>query len=274
MAFGGETAESYYDDGLTAFMRGEIRQATTCFERAIELDEKYFAAYHQLARCAMRQGDLKRAVELLTHVIRNRPRLIPPRIDLGHVCIMQGRVDEAHRMFTEIIGVEPTNARALFGLAQVAFERAQWADAVAFAQRSLEHSGPYFPALFLLGKAARLADDPQLSAESLEQAGALVEKSLELNPDQPESHYMLGEVRFARERFNDALESYREAADRSVADRVYTAYNEAFTRLDALAKQALCYQRLGERARANEIAEGILQTDPNHRMAQVILGRA
>ena len=273
MAFGGETAESYYDDGLTALMRGEIRQAVGCFERAIELDPKYYAAHHQLAKCALRQNDLARAVELLTHVIRNRPRLVPPRLDLGHALILQGRVDDASRIFGEIVGIDPANARALFGLALAAFERAAWTEAVAAAQRSLQHSGPYFPALFLLGKAARLAGDPQLSAASLEQAGALAEKSVELSPDQPESHYLLGEVRFARERFTDALESYRAAADRCQTERIYTAYNDPFTRSDALAKQALCYQRLGQADRAAEIAEQVLKTHPEHGMARLILGR-
>ena len=38
MAFGGETADSYYDEGLTASMKGDLRGAIAHFEKAIQLD--------------------------------------------------------------------------------------------------------------------------------------------------------------------------------------------------------------------------------------------
>ena len=38
MAFGGENAESYYDEGLTALMKGDVAHAEEYFTRAIQMD--------------------------------------------------------------------------------------------------------------------------------------------------------------------------------------------------------------------------------------------
>ena len=62
-AFGGDNAESYYDDGLTASMKGDLERAITCFEKAIHLDRSLAAAYHQIAKCYLRLGLGRRAVD-------------------------------------------------------------------------------------------------------------------------------------------------------------------------------------------------------------------
>ncbi|HNT87522.1 MAG TPA: tetratricopeptide repeat protein, partial [Candidatus Hydrogenedentes bacterium] len=61
MAFGGESAESYYDEGLTAAMKGDVEQAIALFKQAVQLDSSFLAAFHQLARCYLRTGQSEKA---------------------------------------------------------------------------------------------------------------------------------------------------------------------------------------------------------------------
>lgn len=270
MPFGGETAESYYDDGLTASMKGEVARAVQCFERAIQLDGAFLAAYHHLGKCYMRIGETERAVKLLEQVVARKPKQIPPRLDLGYALLGAGRADQARQQFAHIMAAEPANPRALLGLAHVCFHEADWGNAVAHAGAALEHGGSNFGALFILGRAAKLADCAELAEQSLKQAEALMEKSVELNPDQPEGYYLGGEVCFAQERYQAALEHYRAAEDRCGADTIHSAFGENFSRTDILAKQGLCHQRLGRIDRARELGKAIVAADPNHKLGQAL----
>lgn len=271
MAFGGDNAESYYDEGLTASMKGDMARAVQCFERAIRLDNSFSAAYHQLGKAYLRVGDTERAVDLLLQVVSRRPDQIPPKLDLGHAYLSLNRTAEAREQFDGILAVDPLNARALLGLAHVSFSEANWRAAMERARTVLESGGKNFSALFLLGRAAKLAGDAQLAQSTLESADKLLEKSIELNPDQPEGHFLRGEVFYFREQFSSAMENYRAADDRTDAknpDRVYSAFGENFTQLDILAKLGLCYQRLGKPERAHELGEKILARNPNHKIGR------
>lgn len=158
----------------------------------------------------------------------------------------------------------------MLGLAEVGFLEGDWASAVERAQNAVALGGSGFAALFLLGRAARLAGNRSLSDTSLENADKLAVKAVESNQTGPEGHFLRGEVAFAQEKFVDALEHFRRAEEHAEADRVYTAYGENFSRADTLCKQGLCFQRLGKNDRARELGESILRIDPNHRLGQAL----
>ena len=48
MLFGGETAQSYYEEGLTAAMKGDLPLALARFRRALELDVQLHNARYQI----------------------------------------------------------------------------------------------------------------------------------------------------------------------------------------------------------------------------------
>lgn len=271
MAFGGETADSYYDDGLTASMKGDMARAIQCFERAIRLDNSYAVAYHQLGKCYLRMGHAARAVELLKQVVAKKPQLQPARLDLGYALLAIGDTREARKQFEYIYSADPSNARAQLGLAHVSFNEGDWQGAVMQARAALASGGQNFAALYLLGRAAKLAGDPVLAKESLDAAEKVIQKSVELNPDQPEGHFLRGETCFARDQLASALEHFRAADDRidsQNADRLYGAFGENFTQIDIWAKLGLCYQRLGKLDRAKEMGARILARNPAHKLGQ------
>lgn len=273
MAFGGENAESYYDDGLTASKKGELQKAIACFERAIKLDSSYAVAYHQLGKCYMRLGQAQRAVDILMQVVRKRPNLGPARLDLGLALLSAGNTRSARKEFEQLYNLDPANARALLGLAQCAFNEGDWASALTQARGALLTGGSNFSALYLAGRAAKLAGDDVTAQECLTSAERVLQKSIEIQPDQPESHFLRGEVCFVRNELASALEHYRAADDRTdskTPDKVYTAFGENFTQLDIWAKLGLCYQRLGKFDRAHEMGKRILARDPNHKLGQAL----
>ena len=83
MAFGGENAESYYDEGLTASMKGDMARAVQCFEKAVRLDNTFAAAYHQLGKCYLRLGQAQQAIDLLQQLFSGVRRKRPPAATRG-----------------------------------------------------------------------------------------------------------------------------------------------------------------------------------------------
>ncbi len=270
MAFGGESAESYYDEGLTASMRGDVDQAIVFFKKAAQLDTSFLAAFHQLARCYARIGKAEHAVELLRRVLALNPKLAPPRVDLGFALLELGHAAEARMHFQEVLAIKENEPRAHLGLAHCSYDECQWDAAAELARAAVNLGGASFAALFLLGRAARLAGFLDESAEALIRADALLEKSLESNPEAPESYYLRGEVCFVKEDYGKALEFYRAAEDRMEPSRRYTAYGENFTRVDVLTKRGLCLQHLGRIENAREVGQQILSFDPDHRLGAAL----
>ena len=273
MAFGGENAESYYDEGLTASKKGDLKRAIECFERAIRLDNAYGVAYHQLGKCYMRLGQAQRAVDILLQVVRKRPNLAPARLDLGFALLATGNTRHARREFEQLYSLDPSNTRALLGLAQCSFNDGDWATALIQARNAVAGGGSNFSALYLAGRAAKLAGDEVTAKESLDAAERVLQKSIEMQPDQPESHYLRGELCFTRDQLASALEHYRAADDRTDSQdptKVYTAFGESFTQFDIWAKLGVCYQRLGKLDRASEMGKRILALDPEHRLGNAL----
>lgn len=270
MAFGGDTPESYYDEGLTAAMRGEHEDAIAYFKKAVSLDNTFLAAFHQMAKCHLRLGHAEKAQELLRQVLRVKPGQAPPRVDLGFALLETGHSAEAREHFNQVLGDKPNHARAHLGLAQCSFLEGQWAAAAELARDAIAHGGANFAALLLLGRATRLAGLIEDSVEALHQAGALMEKTIETSPNAPEGHYLRGEVHLAREDHAGALEHFRAAASRAEPGKTYGAYGLHFSQADVLAKQGVCHQRMGQIDVARELGERVLQLDPGHKLGAAL----
>jgi len=269
MAFGGDNAESYYDEGLTASMKGDVAQAAEFFERAIRLDNSLVAAYHQLGRCCIRLGEPKKAVSLLEQVVQARPQQVPPRLDLGQAYLELGQTGRAREAFAAALDLKPEDARGKLGLAECAYADGNWDVAINVAQSVANRTGG-FAALYLLGRAAKAAGQDDIAAQSLKQADVLLEKQIESTPMQPEAHFLRGEVAVGQNKVADALDHYRAAEDRAEPGKHYLAYGERFCRTDILMRRALCLKQLGRDEAARELAEQILRADPNYEVRPLL----
>ncbi len=274
MAFGGEDAESYYDEGVTAAMTGDVDRAVRGFEKAIRLDNSMSAAYHQLGRCYLRIGKADLAVAMLTQVLAKRPEQLLPRLDLGYALLSAGRLDEARRQFQQVLLLEAGSARARLGLAQANFQSGAWAAAMNEARAAIASGGVNtFPGLYLLGRAAKLSGDYEAASGALKKADALLEATIEkTGGDKPESHYLRGEVAFVQDNFAAALDHYRTAQGHARHGKSYTAYGESFALADVLAKQGLCLQRMGQADRARELGLRVGDLDPGHKIGKALRG--
>ena len=270
MAFGGENAESYYDEGLTASMKGELTQAISFFEQAIRMDSSMSAAYHQLGRCYFRMGKIKKSVAFFQQVVQAKPKLIPPQVDLGYAFLKLDEVNRARDCFDAVLQRKPMHARAQLGLAMCAYAESNWDAAVELALSAVAQSGANFAAFYLLGRAANLAGRLQVSVEYLQRAEALMSKAIETSPEQPEAYFLRGEVFFAQQNFAKAVENYAAAIEKAQRDQYYVSFGEHFSYIDILAKKGLALQRLGENAEAVAMGQEILKLAPEHTIGKML----
>lgn len=270
MAFGGENSESYYDEGVTAAMKGDLARAVHFFQKTIDMDPGYLSAHHQLGKVYYRMGDSERAVGLLEQVVKKKPRQLPPRLDYGFALLKADKIDAARNQFEQVIGVQSNNGRAHLGMAHVHFLQGDWSNAMLEGQVALSESPSNFSALYLVGRAAKVAGDLVQSTMALQKADALLDKTIEANPSGPEGYFLRGEICFVREQYSTALESYRAADDRAEEGKYYTAFGENFVLVDILAKEGLCYQRLNKVDRMRELGLRIEKIDPEHPIGKML----
>lgn len=270
MPFGGESAESYYDEGITASMRGDLRRAAECFEAAVRKDPSMASAYQQLGRVYTRLGRYSQAVKLLQQVIDKRPDNAIPLIDLGNALLGAGNVAQARAAFEHAFSIDPQNAKAVLGLGQADYNEGQWAAAMQHAQHALTIGGATFPVMWLLGRAARLSGNVEEANRAFQRADQLMEKYIESTADKPEGYYLRGEVAFFQQQYAAALDSFKAAQERSEDSKAYLAYGEPFTKADVLAKAGLCLQSMDELEQARSMGRRVLKLDPEHKIGQAL----
>ncbi len=273
MPFGGENAESYYDEGLTAAMKGDTETALGHFSKALQMDPFLNAAAYQLGRCQLRLGQAHKAAQTLVNLLDRAPHMTAARTELAYAHLMVNHVDGARKLFGEVLDEKPDQPLAVLGLAYCAYQQSQWDTAMALADRLTGGSGAEpFEALYLSARAAHMLKLRDLEAGRLQAADELLNRIIETSPNQPEGFYLRGQIHFLMGDYVKALDNYRTAETRTLPNRHYCAYHEHFELLDVLSGQGWCMRQMGNEAGAKEIGLRILRIKPNSNRGRRLAG--
>ncbi len=275
MPFGGENAESYYDEGLTAAMKGDMDGALEYFSKALQMDPSLTAAAYQIGRCQLRLGQAQQAVQTLIGVLTRTPRMVAARTELGYAHLLMNHIEGARKLFGEALDEKPDQAAAILGLGYCAFQQSQWDTAMALADRVIGGSGAErFEALYLSARAAHLLKQREPASNRLQAADELLNQIIETSPNQPEGFYLRGQIHFLLGDYVKSLDNFRSAETRALPNRHYCAYHEHFELLDVLAGQGWCMKQMGNEAGAKEIGRRILEIRPNSKRGRRLAGDA
>ncbi|MGI6139919.1 MAG: tetratricopeptide repeat protein [Candidatus Hydrogenedentales bacterium] len=235
MLFGGDSAQSYYEEGLTSAIKGNYEEAIRYFKEALKRDKYLYQAEHQIGRCLLRQGKTKEALPILEKAVKHLDELSAPKIDLGNALIQQGQIKGARDIFSYLLKTKPQEKRAVLGLAYCAFHEAQWETAAGLLQRTLELGRSQFDVHFLLAQAADKMGEFQLAIAQYQQAENLMQQSIEATPDQAAAYYLLARVHEGMGYYNRAVEDIDQALLYAEEGQCYSAYNILFSRETMLA---------------------------------------
>lgn len=89
------TKQENLNNGFQHFAKREYEQAKECFQKALELDEKFEAAYSALSETYNRQGDVETAMEIVKKWIKINPKDSLAHTALSRLYVQKGMIMEA-----------------------------------------------------------------------------------------------------------------------------------------------------------------------------------
>lgn len=167
--------------------RGEAERGIRSFEKALDLNPEYAEAVANLATVHREAGRLERAAEHLRRLLELEPDNTEARLSLALVLMARKLDAEASATLREVLQKEPSNFKALVALGKIELRRGRTPEAVALLERAGEVDGGV----------TRLWNDLAAGYQGLgrtQDARAALQRSLRLDPNQPEVSRRLAEI--------------------------------------------------------------------------------
>jgi tetratricopeptide (TPR) repeat protein len=177
-----EAARFYYQgvDCLArpVLARGSVTQCQGFFERALALDPTFPLAHYQLASLSFLPGDtgqwaqghLQAALEASSRLPAREAALV--RALSARV---EGRRDEALRIYDQLLSANPEDPELLTALASLRFEQRDWSSATRYLEKLVavqpEEEGPLLDLILALGRSNR-SDSLRALVVDLERQGS------------------------------------------------------------------------------------------------------
>jgi tetratricopeptide (TPR) repeat protein len=185
-------------EAVQAWGRGE-------YERAVNLDPDFGAAWRAWAEALQHAGDTARAVEVASQALARSS--LRSELDRARIALFSAElrhdVDAREKALTELVRLSPSNTALLTALAETAMTARHFREA-ALHYRELATLGHGTNTLNLVGYAEAFAGDLDAARKALEQYGR--EPGQQAN-----SLDSLGEVHFMRGKFAEAEQYFLQA---------------------------------------------------------------
>jgi len=111
-----QLAPVQYLFGLVKSGTGQYDESINYFEKSLELDPKYTAAYREMANVYNEIGDTDRALEVYKKVIELKPDYWEGYKDLGVYHLSNGDFENAIQNFETVVSITPDNSKAFSNL--------------------------------------------------------------------------------------------------------------------------------------------------------------
>src|SRR5215813_9173572 len=240
LATGRRKAEIYNLLAQAYEQSGRTVQAYDALRAATEIDPQDETNYLDLIALCLKHENYDLSLEIADIGARRVSGSHRLRLHRGVALVMKGQLEEAAKEFRtagELAPEEPLPQVAL-GLALIQMDRQS--EAIALLRRQSERS-PKDPRVFWLLGEALSRSGVQRGSEAEKEAIIALEKSIQLDPQMPQSRALLGKTLLRRGEVARAAEQLEKALELDPEDMT-AAYQLA---------QAL--QRLGQTARAQEL---------------------
>jgi len=140
-----ETAEEYYNRGLTYVCQYNLTQAISDFTKAIEMNPKYSTKYYlQRGDAYVKQGNLTQAISDFTKAIERDPLPAEEYYKRGDAYLKQNNYTQAILDFNKAIEIHPyNNANPYYGRGLAYASQGNYTQAIADYTKAIEIKPKY-----------------------------------------------------------------------------------------------------------------------------------
>ncbi len=172
---------------------GKRDEALATYDQAIRRRPADWRMYQQAGRFHFREQNHAAAIEAFERYLDLTPDSAQAHQNLGAALARSGRLEEAIARFEQAIQIEP-RSEALAGLAKIALDRGEYAEAARHYGRAVELKGSDYA---LRGELAAAFDylSDQRAGDSYRKAAALAEEALQLNDKRIDLYSLIAHYR-------------------------------------------------------------------------------
>jgi len=196
------------DLGMAQEAAGEIGPARSAFERALEMDSSLPSAMINVARYAIVDGDLDRALQMTASALKTHPHSLEGHNTRGLAFKALGQYEEALKSFAAALSIRPDDSGTLFNKGETLRLAGNIDGAMLALERARQAAGigasDWIKATMTLGLIAAKVGDRDA-------AEAFYSAVLEWQPAHIETLANRGELRQSRGNFDGASEDFEAA---------------------------------------------------------------
>jgi choline-sulfatase len=225
--------------GLIGVKTGDFDEARRQYERSLAIDSEQFRVYGVLGAISLSQGEIDLATKQFHRALAINPHFAEALANLGFIEALQGRDKAAEAWYQKGIAADPTFPRVQRRLADLYYERRDFAHAYAYYMKDLTLLPSDARALLQAGNCARRLGRPA-------EAEALFRRGEKLHPEGWLPTYNRACLLAVTGRPEEALTALTELANRHPLPRRVIETDDDLDSVRKLPRYAALERRLRE----------------------------
>jgi tetratricopeptide (TPR) repeat protein len=233
-----DNAQAHYNLGVTLFQKGNVDEAFTHYQIALQINPDYVEAHINFGNALLQKGKVDEAITQYQKALQINPDYAEAHFNLGNALLKKGSMDEAITQYQKALQIKPDYAKAHLNLGNALLKKGSVDEAIAHFQKALQINPDYVNAHLDLGNALlkkgsvdeaitqyqkALQINPDYAEAQLNLDNALLKKgsvdeaithsptALQINPDSAKDHIILGNALLKRGSVDEAITQYQKA---------------------------------------------------------------
>lgn len=164
------SSRAYTNLGVAHLNAGAISEATSAFEKALELDPNNYVAGVNLGKVFLEVHRYEEAERIYKRLNQSFPKNVTPLMSLAYLAMRQNQFEEAEKLFREVMARRPATPVPFYHMAVLLLRKGEAKEAIRHLRTALRHNVRSADLYQALGVAFALAGQNERSLKSFKTA--------------------------------------------------------------------------------------------------------